>query len=714
MTLTRRTRTRERGIALVMVLFVMTLLLSLGAALHTGVINDTSLRGANVHAVTGFYAAESGIDNGMGAYRDIFLNYSVPSGSDFNAHTLSIDNRTVTYQLANIPGNPFTGIVVPAGRPFAGLNSTEYRYTAKSTSQLTAGDTEASIGTQFNVDYIPIFQFLAFYQNDLEMLPGQNALFHGPVHTNGNLYLNSDATMTIADCLTTGANPCPAPIPIVHMSAAGDVYRGRKDAATCNGTVNIAKLVDADHNGALDQKTLDCTSATATTKQTSATLALWLGSVLAKQPVVAVPQPGVLTRVTGDYWKSATLRIVLDLTSPDANGRFPFEVQNVDGTVNAAQTAILQAFMAAKPGRLFYNDVPTKTNTTAACNPGAANTYCATGSYSPAFAAGKVYACAATDLNLFGGCANYIANDALSTGGVTARRGGFYNNREHAWVYMLNLNLHDFLAWNRAQAVGNRLFDPDVTTDGGVVMHLTVQGPNSNVVCTQNPGVCPTPRYGVRVFGSPNLDFAPGAADPTGVTVVSDMAIYIEGDYNNGTGACSFGGAGTCPKMPAAFMGDTINVLSDTWSGAPGAAWIDKNDAQSYQPLATRVATAAGASTVIYAAFISGVDTTIAGQYNGGLENYPRMHETWGGTLMIRGSFVSLGAPQHANGIWCGTGGSCTIGAAGCGTTASCNIYNPPTRAWDYDTDFQTVANLPPLTPRFVTVQQILFTENFR
>ena len=30
------------------------------------------------------------------------------------------------------------------------------------------------------------------------------------------------------------------------------------------------------------------------------------------------------------------------------------------------------------------------------------------------------------------------------------------------------------------------------------------------------------------------------------------------------------------------------------------------------------------------------------------------------------------------------------------------------------DTDFQNVANLPPLTPRFVAVDQILFTENFR
>jgi hypothetical protein len=39
--------------------------------------------------------------------------------------------------------------------------------------------------------------------------------------------------------------------------------------------------------------------------------------------------------------------------------------------------------------------------------------------------------------------------------------------------------------------------------------------------------------------------------------------------------------------------------------------------------------------------------------YNGGLENYPRFHENWSGvTLIYRGSFVSLNAPQRVDGVW--------------------------------------------------------------
>jgi hypothetical protein len=690
----RAGRRRERGIALVAVLLVLVLMLGIGAAFHTTVINDVVARGANLRAAQGFYASEAGINLGMGTYRNIFLNYAVPAGNDFNPYTFNFNHRTVTYQLSNVAGNPFT-VIVPAGRNFAGLNATEYRYTADSNSQLNLGDVEADVGTQFNVDYIPIFQFLAFYQRDLEIEPGPNATFHGPIHTNGNVYLNSGATLTICDC-TAGVGPgqcSPNAIPIVHISAAGNVYRGRKDTSSCAGTVQVSRLVDADHNGLLDLQTLACAGG-ATTQESSATLSTWLGSILARQPAVAVPQPSALNRLTGQYWQSADLRIVLDTDSPDAQGLFPIVVQNADGTVNAAQNALLQTFMTLNPGRIFYNDVPTAGNrnpsASANCTLPQLHEYCDRRSYAPNFVLqGQVYACPTSSLGLYPGCANIIGPTVLSTGGNTFRRGGFYNNREQQWVYMLNVNIHDLLAFNRQQ--GGAFFPPDITTDGGDVIFLSVKGSGA---FGNSVGVG-SPRYGVRVFGSPNLDFAPGAVDPTGLTVVSDNAVYVEGNYNNGTGVCTFGN-GVCPWMPAAFFGDTINVLSANWSSSA----VCRNDCQSFQALAARPAV----STVINAAFLGGVDDTAVGAYNGGLENYPRFHEDWsaaGTTLTYRGSFVSLGTPQHNNGAWCGTG-------------AACNIYNPPVRNWDFDTNFLTAANLPPITPRFVTVQQILFTENFR
>jgi hypothetical protein len=469
-------------------------------------------------------------------------------------------------------------------------------------------------------------------------------------------------------------------IPTVHMSAVGDVLRGRKDVNSCAGTVRIAKLKDANHDGALDLANVGCGSGT--TVLSSAALSNWLGAMTAHQPSVSVPSPDALVHGSGEFWLKADLRIALDLKSPDGAGRFPIVVQDAGGATDAVATGKLQAFLAARPGRIFYNDVPTGTPTATSCAVG--SSYCNPANYTPPLAdAAHVYPCADSDLGLYAGCAAHVANETRADGSRTARRGGFYNNREHAWVYMLNVNLHDLLAWNRAQASGNRLFDPDDVSEGGIVLFLTVDGAGSAGV--------PNPRYGVRAFGSPNLDF-PAAADPTGVTIASDQPLYVEGDYNTGAGACTSFGA--CPKAPAALMGDALNVLSNAWSGS-GAC---QNDCQSFQPLASRPAS----STTLFTAFLAGVDQTTPGSYNGGLENYPRFHESWSGTtLTYRGSFVSLGTPRHVTGPWCGTG-------------AGCNIYNPPGRNWDYDTDFQNVANLPPLTPRFVAVEQILFTENFQ
>jgi hypothetical protein len=666
-------RDRDRGTALIAVLIVMTLLMGIGAALHTSVVSDTSLRGAHARATAGFYAAEAGINRGMGDYRNIFLAYGVPSGSDFDVHSFALGPRTVKYQLTSVASN--LQVTVPAGKPFAGLNAIENRYTATATSELQDGDVEASLGTEFDVDLIPLFQFLAFYADDLEILPGPSMNLHGPIHTNGNLYLNSNNTLTVNDCYP--ATGCPTAIPTVQMSAAGNVIRGRKDANTCTGTVRIAKLTDANNNGQLDLQTMGCGAGGSPSTQSSAQLATWLGAIKDRQPVVSVPTPDVLVRGSGEFWTRADLRIVLDLDTPDANGRFPIVVQAAGGGIDGARNAALQQFMQTREGRIFYSDVPeVNRDQDLACTDFSA--YCNPTSYNPDFLAGVegVYACPRSDLGFWGGCASYVRNVPLSTGaGVTARRGGFYSNRERAWVYMLNVNVRDLLAWNRAQ--GGPLFDPNDESDGGIVLFLSVKGPGSAGVGT--------PRYGVRLFGSPDLDF-PAAANPTGLSVVSDQAIYVEGSYNVGNALA--------PKQPAAIIGDAVNVLSSNWSGSAAC----RNDCQSRRPLASRP----GVSTTIFSAFIGGVDRTTPGSYNGGFENYPRFHEDWSGqTLTYRGSFVSLGRPQHNNGAWCGTGGGC-------------NIYNPPGRNWDFDPDFQQVQNLPPLTPRFVSVQQILFTENFR
>lgn len=298
------------------------------------------------------------------------------------------------------------------------------------------------------------------------------------------------------------------------------------------------------------------------------------------------------------------------------------------------------------------------------------------------------------------------------------RRGGFYGQREHKWYYMLNVNMRALIDWNEYN--GDPLFDHTDSSNGGLVFFLSVQGPESN---DEENG------YAVRIFDSADLNTRggtfpwPASSDPTGLTVVSDQAILVQGNYNS------------VHKYPAAVIGDAVNVLSQGWevpitgSGSDprdndrkSAADLDtgrrdvptqdgyyRNDYNGSHSLVCAPNGCGNFSNSdklkINAAFLCGVGDAPEGEgyYNGGLENFPRFHESWTNrTLNYRGSFVTLGYPLHQANDW----------AVGSGNSG--NVYDPPNRAWDYDTDFNQVENLPPLTPMITYVQQRMYTRFYK
>jgi hypothetical protein len=741
------------------VLLILAMLMGLAAALTIAVTTDSGLLGGYSRSTTGFYAAESGLNVAMDTFRNKFLAFKVPSGADFSPQSFQLGKRTVAYQLQDPGGNPHS-TQVPAGQLFSGLNSIEYTYIVQSQSLLN-GTSEADVGAEFDVENIPIFQFVAFYNNDLEIMPGADMHLHGRVHTNGDLYLNSDAHLWIEDNQGSGV-PASQKITFVQVTAKGDIWRGRKnDKSVCNGTVTVDKLQDiVPPTPDLDPKDVTCGSGAS--KVPTSTLALWKGSMVNNVKSINVPLPGIIERCVNPtsaddcrYWPSADLRIVLTVAGSTA-GEYQIEAQKADGTQDTDQTAVLRAFMSSTaptiaaayggPTTSDVNTIPifvtdTPLSGKAGCN-----------------CTDAVFACDSQDQRCYGDAPTSWGNPAgtaigpnTGTAGVNGglicnnvygtrpiapiwtisggtlipnyggtmspsdpRRGGFYNHRENKWMILLNINLHDLLAWNRQRSANGQttLFDPADKSDGGLVIFATVVGPESGQAAN---------RYGVRIFGSANLPFpTPTDGDPSGVTLASDQAVYIVGDYNRGQVY-----TGDLVKQPAAVLADSLNLLSNCWFGGyclspfgPPNAGTCTNDCQSSLPFTDARRDANNPTTpssysspvggnpadIINAAFLSGVDTTTSGKYNGGLENYPRFHEDWGATtqyLSYHGSFVSLGTPHHVNGAWCGTG-------------SGCGIYNPPKRNYDYDGDFNNVINLPPLTPNFVYVQQIVFTENFK
>jgi hypothetical protein len=249
----------------------------------------------------------------------------------------------------------------------------------------------------------------------------------------------------------------------------------------------------------------------------------------------------------------------------------------------------------------------------------------------------------------------------------------------------LSRNTDSNLPTNSYQRLG---LSPIDTTNNGLGIHLTVNG------TTYTSAAGNTSPYGFALTRGANL--------PGPISVISDQAVYVQGDYNCGIQVSGIGGrscttddplvstddptaAQLAIKEPAAVMADSLNVVSNSC--------IDSNNLlncgiQGQQP--------SGTDTTINSAFLAGNDVSTTNNYNGGLENYPRFHENWGDNkLTYRGSFVSLQIPLKVRGSW------------------GAQVYDPPLRYWQYDSAFNAVSELPPLTPYVGYLKQELFSRDF-
>ncbi len=599
---TTHTARSSQGFILISTLFMMSLMLALVSAYAMMTSIEWKINKRSGFSSTGFYTAEAGLNIRAEEIRQIFVGYNRPEGTspdpenaceggnqgadDFACATYEVGGHTAVTYVEEDPSNPLI-LTIPPGELYQNLSAQEYRYTVKSNAIGPDDRVEASLELRFKSRLVPLFQFVAFYDKDLEILPGPTMLLSGPIHTNGDLYLNANNSLSVDG----------------QVATAGVIYRGRKNDNSC-----MSKPVRVKDPISYVELINPCPSRTLVD---DSDIDPYNGMVQMNVQSVTVPEPEALDPTEGQiYWDKADLRLTLHLNGSNnpvtTYGPTGVEVRNANHSVNASAT---------------------------------------------------------TDLH---NCAGSIS------GRPVGYSSSFYSNREGGYMRLLEVDMQALLNCIHTESLMGFGKGLDDNSEGGLVFHFSVDGPNSGNQQSY---------YGFRIVEGDELQASVAAPSVRGMTVVSDQAAFVEGHYNR------------VNKIPAAILADAFNVLSENWNG---------NDYKSTQSLSNRNAS----NTTFNAAILACTDTTggvegaggQGGAYNGGLENYPRFHENWSGdTFLYRGSFVSLNNCRHSNGNWV-YGGS---------------HYNAPNRDWDYDTDFNDAANLPPLTPRFVYLRQQLFVRKY-
>jgi len=295
--------------------------------------------------------------------------------------------------------------------------------------------------------------------------------------------------------------------------------------------------------------------------------------------------------------------------------------------------------------------------------------------------------------------------------------GQIYTNLKHG-----PSGLEDSLNWKTAAGTTWGVLDPgeDVNGDGfldnygetnlGLGFGIAQPGnhPNVTVSCMNmaRENRVSGARHALRMVDGA-LGQVPVRPDGNGggFTVASDNPVYILGNYNaNNAG---FGN----PHASSAVLADTVTFLSNSWTDMESwksptcaantgtcAGAVGRTGATTYY----RVAVATG-KTIAFQFYTGPGTPTWAGApsdfgTDGGVHNFLRYLENWGGqTSNYMGSMVSLYYEQYATGSF----KCCDM------------VYDPPTRNYQFDLDFQNPNKMPPGTPMFEDLVNVGFQQVF-
>ena len=742
MNLPSRTHQNQQGFSMVLVLSLVALMSIMLITYSIITVNNARTAGTSASSSSGFYIAEAVMNARADRIRRQFKGFQTPSGEsptttpapctgsntgkdDLACESLTLNGRSArSYVTSGTPLN----ITIPAGERFANLTAEETPFTVYGQSLNSSGNPEAIANLVFRSRVVPLFQFAVFFDKDMEFDNTAQLSFTGPIHSNGNIFLDSGSTVSLS---IAG-----------QLTGAHDIYRRQKRSTTCQGTVNIAT-----NTGAM--KSLACNGGTPLTNtflktQYGGTVESQIGEL--EVPSISALQPSK----DAEYWQKADLRVVLKRRGGLTGTIWEAQLVNANGTQLPTPTTSACNYSAAASGSYSFRD-----------NREAQYWESPTGGNQPDRATKRLLEINVREL--------LTCIQKSATLGIEDR---LQNKSDGGLVIFLTVDD------SASDTVANGLLSSVLRSGSdGAISQTNPPRPNNYGVRLRN-GASLLANDGSRPLGVTFVtdqaayiagDFNSHLADSSNwvpSAILADSMNVLSNDWAKDTPdpATCTARDGSFPTMnrwvqQTYWPYSKVNLLNQTpprsydrvyrvdgagnpittsilnnnyytyntagdasYTGGPTSTWkiplptgtpFPHGDLRSHMNLSCRYV---AARTTVNAAILAGTATTgnEGVLYNGtsdvkqsgGVHNMMRFQEDWGGndgnpngtqTYAYRGSLVSLDKPQHAVGDF-------VLGNP---------IYKPPLRSWAFETNFRDSAKLPPLTPRFVYIKQDNFVRNF-
>jgi hypothetical protein len=309
------------------------------------------------------------------------------------------------------------------------------------------------------------------------------------------------------------------------------------------------------------------------------------------------------------------------------------------------------------------------------------------------------------------------ASSRKDNGGFTVYFSDRRNNRSAASLETAEYGWEDFVNPAAADGAANGLLDggEDVNASGTLETYGSV--PNFNGAYGSVPGGAVAPltagarpstmltqaqaqvnraiifRRALKLINGSAI----AASGVTGLTIVAENPVYIQGDWNASGGFVN-------PHAATSVMADAVTLLSNNWSDknsfafpyvyllAPGPPGVLRRSRLT--PSWYRLAIIAGKGM----AFAQPAGTGTDFGTDGGAHNFLRYLEDGDAAVNYIGSMATFFYNRQA-----------------VGTYKCCNtVYSAPLRNYSFDIDFLNPALLPPNTPLFRDMNAIGFSQELR
>ncbi len=222
-----QTLKNNRGFAALIAMILVGMLTLIGLASLSTTDDEITITGNEVREIRAFNAAEALLDK---AAAELHVSYDLtgtvpsllPSGTSEMNDCIAAYNTT--------DDGPAIQKVLSRGT-LAGLHALVKSYTINSIGVNNEALGKVELSQHFEAALVPLFQFAVFYDNDLEIAPGPTMSLIGRVHSNGNMWLQSNNSLKIDSCVT----------------AAGNIFHGRKGAGSVSNGDILVKNGDGNY-----------------------------------------------------------------------------------------------------------------------------------------------------------------------------------------------------------------------------------------------------------------------------------------------------------------------------------------------------------------------------------------------------------------------------------------------------------------------------------